>query len=581
MKQSGVRTALRSIAVAIAMLAAIDPELPIVDAASRPVVVVKAASHDVAASQRALERVIADRPVVARDVTNGRLPCASDEDCVVIADGSIDMDWDQRLRPMAIIKAPIAGGPNVTVRSVSMSRGHRAAAGTARVELAGRDVEGKRTEVRVLDGQALLGANAYEWSKGESAIVDIPWWPIATGARALRIEAVPIDGEVTAADNRLDIGVSIETARIPVLIFDSRPSWHSTFVRRALEDDPRFAVQHRTRLAPSLSSGTPGGRLDAATLDQVPLVIVGGPDALSHSDVTLLESYVTVRGGTLVLLPDRRPSGDVLRLFAGNWTEHLFPVPQPVGVLRAAEMLRVAGASPAATVLAASDNAAVIVSTPTGAGRVIISGAMDSWRYRHLGAGAPALGDVEAFDRFWRSLAAEGAAAGEGLTVSFATAVLERGTRAAFTLRDRTLQPASSSEANVVQRCGDGPAQPVRVWPRGAIGEFAGELAALAIGTCTIEATVGDRQVTASVAIVAHAFRAVDDTLAKLERRVRASAGVVATAGDEAAVASALGNAALASRDVTAHPMRPAWWMIPFVACLSIEWWLRRRAGLR
>jgi hypothetical protein len=29
------------------------------------------------------------------------------------------------------------------------------------------------------------------------------------------------------------------------------------------------------------------------------------------------------------------------------------------------------------------------------------------------------------------------------------------------------------------------------------------------------------------------------------------------------------------------NPMRSAWWFIPFAACLSTEWWLRRRAGRR
>jgi hypothetical protein len=31
----------------------------------------------------------------------------------------------------------------------------------------------------------------------------------------------------------------------------------------------------------------------------------------------------------------------------------------------------------------------------------------------------------------------------------------------------------------------------------------------------------------------------------------------------------------------TSHPMRSAWWIIPFAACLTGEWWLRRRKGLR
>ena len=78
MSGADVRTTLRVIAVAIAILAVIDPEFPIVDAASRPVVVVKAATVDVAATQRALQESIANRELVTREVTNGRLPCASE-----------------------------------------------------------------------------------------------------------------------------------------------------------------------------------------------------------------------------------------------------------------------------------------------------------------------------------------------------------------------------------------------------------------------------------------------------------------------------------------------------------------------
>jgi len=32
---------------------------------------------------------------------------------------------------------------------------------------------------------------------------------------------------------------------------------------------------------------------------------------------------------------------------------------------------------------------------------------------------------------------------------------------------------------------------------------------------------------------------------------------------------------------IARHPMRSAWWMLPFAACLSAEWWMRRRRGLR
>ena len=38
---------------------------------------------------------------------------------------------------------------------------------------------------------------------------------------------------------------------------------------------------------------------------------------------------------------------------------------------------------------------------------------------------------------------------------------------------------------------------------------------------------------------------------------------------------------ALEAARVEGRPMRSAWWILPFAACLSAEWWLRRRRGLR
>jgi hypothetical protein len=36
----------------------------------------------------------------------------------------------------------------------------------------------------------------------------------------------------------------------------------------------------------------------------------------------------------------------------------------------------------------------------------------------------------------------------------------------------------------------------------------------------------------------------------------------------------------VAPRAETWHPMRSAWWIIPFALALAGEWWLRRRRGL-
>ncbi len=170
----------------------------------------------------------------------------------------------------------------------------------ARVELAGIGLDAAvKSEVRVLDGAAVIGTATRAWSGAATLTIDVPWWPIDTGARVLRIDVLPFEGEQTAIDNHVDIGVDVGTTRSPVLVFDARPSWSSTFVRRAIEDDPRFAVGYRTRLAPALSAGTANGRLDVAALDLASTAVIGGVDALTSSDVALLEQFVRVRGGTL------------------------------------------------------------------------------------------------------------------------------------------------------------------------------------------------------------------------------------------------------------------------------------------
>jgi hypothetical protein len=86
---------------------------------------------------------------------------------------------------------------------------------------------------------------------------------------------------------------------------------------------------------------------------------------------------------------------------------------------------------------------------------------------------------------------------------------------------------------------------------------------------------------TKAFSVAERATAGVEETLAQLERTVRESGGVVATVGRERDVATAVGSTTALSSVVSVHPMRAAWWMLPFAACLTAEWWLRRREGLR
>ena len=565
---------LRAIAILIAIAGMIDPAWSIPRPVAKRLIAIRMTASPVATVEQALRASVPGWDLEYRDAA-ARLPCGPAERCVMIADGSTDTAIpDDLTPPPSLITVNREAGPNVSVRSVSVSRGHHSAGGVARVELSANEpgaltAGGASTTIRILDGGAVIGTATYQWGKEQATTIDVPWWAIETGARALRIEAVPADSEHTIIDNAIDIGVNVAVARSPVLVVDARPSWHSTFIRRALEQDPRFVVGYRARLAPALSAGTANGRLDAAVLDAASAVVIGGLDALTSTDVELLDHYVRVRGGALVLLPERQPGGPVSRLIPGSWREHLSATAEPVGTLRASEILRIDQAPVTATVLARSGSSLAMIAAPSGNGRIIIAGAMDAWRYRS-----------SSFDTFWRSLIAEAAATGKGLQVAFDHAVASRGSRANFTIRDRRMAPASSSEATAIARCGTGPATAIRVWPAGPIGTFVGEAPLPDPGECTIDATVGERHAVGAIAVAESPRRGIGQTLSKLERGVTASGGVVARAGGEAALSRAITSSADTAPIVTAaHPMRSAWWMLPFAGCLSAEWWLRRRNG--
>jgi hypothetical protein len=566
-----IRVVLRASAIAIAVAALIDPVFSSSTLQERPVVAIHLTAGAPAAVDAALKEHLNGRELITRVQASNRLPCAIDEDCIAIADGSIDSDWETA-RPVSVISTELNAGPNVSVQSVVLSGSHRTAAGVARVVLFGRDVSGKRTEVRISDSGAVVGSAIHQWTTAPTATIEMPWWPLDLGAHALRIEAVPLDGESTVIDNVIDAAATIAGTRLPILVFDARPSWNSTFVRRALEDDARFTVGYRSRIAPALTAGTPNGRLDAAVLDAVAAVVVGGPDALTAEEAELLERYVRVRGGMLVLLPERVVGGVSAHLFPANGAEHLTANPEGVGALHATEILRWSDIPITATVLARSGSSPAILSLPTGNGRIIVSGAMDAWRYRHLDSGA--------FDRFWTSLVAQGAALGEGLQLTFERGIAPRGSRARFSVRDRRLEPLAIVEASAVAQC-EGEARTIRLWPGGTAGEFVGEVPAAQQGECTVAATIDERRVTGSIAIVDRPARGTEVTRAKLERQARASGGVVAKAGEEQQAARAISGAARMSRVVSLHPMRHPWWIVPFAGCLSVEWWLRRRNGLR
>ena len=244
-----------------------------------------------------------------------------------------------------------------------------------------------------------------------------------------------------------------------VLVHEPRPSWNTSFVRRALEQDESFDVSTLVQSSRGLEvrAGAPPAALRADALSAFDAVIVGAPEELRASEIEALRVFARRRGGAVVLLPDRRPSGAYLELIPSPPAFDEVLVETPIELraiagppLRATELAVPRAGVPGSDVLASIDSKeqgkgarAVVLEWPEGAGRILFSGAMDAWRYR-------AVAD-DGFGRFWRARIAEAAQAAPAML----EASVNPGVRASRRGRDDS-RAASRDRARGVRRAARG-----------------------------------------------------------------------------------------------------------------------------
>ncbi len=491
---------------------------------------------------------------------------------------------------------------NVTV-SVDAVRAPSAAPPNARVPIAvSARVSGARG--RTLD--VTLRANGLVVDRvtktiatdDEHTSATLTFVPTASGAAPLRVQAMVSGGKDSAMT---DIVVDVRQTRIPVLFFDPRPSWMSTFVRRAIERDPRFVLTSRIVTSRNLSTdaGRPPDRLgDATALAAFDAVVVGAPDALVESDVAGLDAYLRRRGGGVILLFDQRAPGPYERLTnSGVWAVSTDSAVVPIGTtaadtaaLRASEVMWPLRLPTNAHVIArtsvnakhtASDVAAVW-RTSVGAGRLVINGALDAWRFR----------DRSGFDGFWRALIAETAESSPpAVAVQLSNATARPGEQidVRAIIRDAALQESNAGRPVQTSVTGsltssEATTEPTtfRLWPNDGVGALRGVVRAPdKPGVYQAIVSADGMTATTPMVVIANASHPTAD-----DRDLVAA--WTASRGGRALPASRLGDLPAELRRVirptprreTWYPMRSAWWIVPFAFLLSAEWWLRRRSGL-
>lgn len=585
---------LRMTAVGLAILAFLNPPVQVAFLTPLKVAVAVAQSpldampaSDAATGTRAEAANAAASAIVSGLGTRGevsvghfddpmRLPCDAQSPCVIVTDGAIRVHPPaDRVGHTSRVRIGEELSPNVRIVTVAGTAAHRTAEGSMRVTLEGHGVTGRTTRVQVRDGAAVAGEALHTWTADGRVDLTVPWWPLAPGPRRLSVTAWTDEiEEASSLDNSANLVVDVGEARWLVLVYERRPSWASTFVRRALERDPRFQVEAYTAISPAVSAGTGVARLD--DLDRARVVIVGGPDALTAGDVSALEDYLLLRGGTVVLVPDRAPTGPVQRLLAHRWREHLTPAAERAGPFTGSEWLVPEAVDELDEVAVDSERGAVVVSTPSGEGRIVVAGAMDAWRHR---------GEEGPFDAFWRSLVADLAtASGDPVEVSLSPRVVRPGDRVAVTVRSRSVRTRTQWVAEASLLCSGQPELPVRLWPGHAPGQFDGVARPRPVASeCVVRAGIaglGEGQ--APVLVTQDLIETGQTDDVALRAAIERSGGLDVKAQDIASVVDALEALAPGTRTPESRfPMRSPWWLVPFVGCLAGEWWLRRRAGLR
>ena len=581
-------TLVRTVAYLMAAIAAVDPAC-VVQRREPVAVEVRTGSRSGAANDAVSElRTRLSRELGrAADLESAMKPSAA-----ILVGGNIDVESIPAAIPVSTVS--IGGmGANVSVTGIRTPAALRAGWSTeVRVAVRGKGMTGKTTHVALEEQGVELASTEHLWRRDdETAELGLVYVPAAAGSRELRAIARPLHGEVATIDNGLVSAVTVQDRRLRVLVHEPRPSWTAAFVRRALEEDPDFEVAALARVSKGLEvrAGLPPASITADAIARFDAVVVGAPEELQVREVDVLDAFARLRGGTVVYVPDRQPSGAYAsRLRAGEFAETLLPNPSRIAVstgppLRGSEFVfggsSSAGFESLATVEQGGSRRPVIISWASGAGQVIFSGALDAWRFRTVKDG---------YAQFWRATIGAGAAAApapidvaldRGAVVPGDTVLVRARVRATEFDEESALVTVPAVSARVVG--GHGFEEVLRMWPSLEVGEFEARIEAPAAGRYDVQVTLDGNRSADAVLIVtgdAHPADVPSDAMRTVALR---TGGVSVDASDLAPLVAHLRGLALSRVPGAIHPARSPWWMLAFVALVSAEWLVRRRRGLR
>ena len=568
----------RFAAIALIVAGAVDPswtvrrEAPVpVDLRSASEAVRKRLS-DALGDRVAFDSTSPPREIVlAAAATSARLLPVEDIEDVPVSTIALTSPHASRIRIIHTNEpAPVPVGWSTTIKATIEAAGVRGATSRVVLEQAG-------AEIAAVD---------HVWTRDEERFeAAFPYTPALEGSTRLTVR-------VMASDAAADVRVAGIGRRFRILAYEPRPTWAVGFLRRVLEQDPVFDVSSSVRASKidSTSAGQPPTALTADALSPFDVVLVGAPEDLRSSEVEALASFTRARGGTVVLLPDRRPSRAYLSLVPGQRFDEVL-VEEPLELsaisgasLRASELAipsDASGGDALATVNQGKGPKPVVVSWPMGEGTVVFSGALDAWRYR----AAPGDG----FARFWRTRVAEAAlATPPRISVSVTPAIAAPSEDVDVRVKLRSTELVRQAGRIAVPKVravlvGEKTEETIRLWPTAEPGAFAGVVKAPPSGDYNLHVTsdsggAGD-DVLSVVADARHADVSPRDGRESLRLVSAATAGVAVDETDLDPLERHLLSLSRSSVLETVRPTRSPWFAGSVIALLCAEWGLRRRRG--
>jgi hypothetical protein len=571
---------LRAAAAMLALIAIAEPSCSVTRNAPLAV--------EIRTADPAFEKLAADVRDRLRDSTDMGLDSAQEPGAIVAVGDTATMGEIPASVPVSAVMHP--EGPNVTVRDVATTpvliAGWTAPV-RATVEAIG--MGGMRSIVALEHQGVRLAQVEHRWTRNsETFEARFDYVPSRAGTSTLRVAAETADREIAHHDNYADVQLAVEDRKLRVLFFEPRPSWVITFVRRAIERASLFEVETLARTSRGIAARTGGApqALSGRALEPFDAVVVGSPEELGQVDVDALDQFSRVRGGTVVLMPDRRPSGAYAKVLpARGFEEVLIEKPvmleatiPPVKCSEAVVLTEpAAGVEVVAALPREKGPAPAIVTWRNGSGRVVFSGCLDGWRYRAEG---------DAFGRYWTSRIAEAAAgAPRRIEVSVRPAPARPGEMVRVTARLRHTEfPQNQASVELPSTSGRvtrpaGTVLPLRLWPTAETGVFEAHFRSAEPGRHIVEVTAG-AHTAATALIVAGGGRTGGYSVRESLRALAAATGGVAVTSDDlSGLARRLDEVARPVVASTVRPSRAPLWTLAFAGLLATEWWLRRRRG--